>query len=285
MNRRQHYQRLALAGLLAGLLQPASAADPRIVTAGGAVTEMVYALGAGDRVVGVDISSLFPPAVAQVPHIGYLRTLSAEGILALRPDVLLTTPEAGPAATLEHLRASRVTIETVPSGFTPAAVEEKIRRIARSLDIPEAGERLLGDFRRNWQATQAAVAGYADRPRVLFVLAHAGGSPMVAGRGTAADAMIALAGAENAAATFDGYKPLTAEAAVAAHPEVILITDEGMQELGGRDSLWANPALRLTPAGQQRRAVAMDSLTLLGFGPRLPTAVRELAARLRTPAS
>ncbi len=129
------------------------------------------------------------------------------------------------------------------------------------------------------------MAGYADRPRVLFVLAHAGGSPMVAGRGTAADAMIALAGAENAAATFDGYKPLTAEAAVAAHPEVILITDEGMQELGGRDSLWANPALRLTPAGQQRRAVAMDSLTLLGFGPRLPTAVRELAARLRTPAS
>ena len=85
MNRRQHYQRLALAGLLAGLLQPASAADPRIVTAGGAVTEMVYALGAGDRVVGVDISSLahlnaYRARVAARPAVQ--AAMKAEGLIS-----------------------------------------------------------------------------------------------------------------------------------------------------------------------------------------------------------
>ena len=68
-----------------------------------------------------------------------------------------------------------------------------------------------------------------------------------------------------------------------ARPEVILITDEGIKELGGIHSLWGNVALSLTPAGQHRRVVSMNSLYLLGFGPRLPEAVRELATRLREP--
>ncbi len=70
------------------------------------MTEIIYALGLGDRVVGSDISSHWPEEVKQLPRIGYPRTLSAEGILALRPDLLVTTPEAGPPAALEHLRAN-----------------------------------------------------------------------------------------------------------------------------------------------------------------------------------
>jgi iron complex transport system substrate-binding protein len=95
--------------------------------------------------------------------------------------------------------------------------------------------------------------------------------------------MIQLALAENAGAAFDGYKPLAAEAAAMANPDVILITDEGVQALGGLEALWSNTSLRLTPAGKHRRAVSMDSLYLLGFGPRLPAAVRDLATRLREP--
>lgn len=256
----------------------------RIVAAGGAVTEIIYALGQGDKVVGTDISSLWPPEVSQLPRIGYLRTLSAEGILALHPELLVTTTEAGPPATLEHLRASHVRIESVPSGFTPESVETKLAAVAKALAIPEEGQHHIERFREEWQKTQAGLAVYPDKPRVLFVLAHTGGSPMVAGRNTAADAMIALAKAENAAASFEGYKPLTAEAAAMARPDVILITDEGVKELGGIQSLWSNVALSLTPAGKQRRVVSMDSLYLLGFGPRLPGAVAELATRLRQPA-
>jgi len=258
-----------------------SAEAERIVAAGGAVTEIIYALGQGDKVVGTDISSLWPPEVSQLPRIGYLRTLSAEGILALHPGLLLTTTEAGPPATLEHLRASHVRIETIPSGFTPESVETKLDQVAKALAIPEKGQQQIERFRAEWKKARDKVALYPDKPRVLFVLAHTGGSPMVAGRNTAADAMIELAQADNAGASFEGYKPLTAEAAAMARPDVILITDEGIKELGGIQSLWSNAALSLTPAGKHWRAVSMDSLYLLGFGPRLPAAVTELAAQLR----
>lgn len=274
---------ITLAAGFSRALAAGSAEVPRIVVAGGAVTEIVYALGQGNKVVGADISSLWPPEVEQLPRIGYLRTLSAEGILSLHPEFLLTTSEAGPPATLEHLRASQVRIETVPTGFTPEAVEAKLARVAQALGTPEQGQRLIDRFRSEWQQTVAQVERHAEKPRVLFVLAHTGGSPMVAGRNTAADAMIQLAHGENVAAGFEGYKPLTAEAAAMARPEVILITDEGIKELGGIHSLWGNVALSLTPAGQHRRVVSMNSLYLLGFGPRLPEAVRELATRLREP--
>lgn len=278
---------LMLAAALAGIQANAAETGPprRLVAAGGAVTEIIYALGQGDRLAGSDISSLWPEEVKRLPRIGYLRTLSAEGILALHPDMLLTTPEAGPPATLEHLRAGQVRIETIPGGFTPESVETKLTRVAEALGQPERGRQLVDRFRGEWDQARASVAKLPGKPRVLFVLAHTGGSPMVAGRNTAADAMIQLARAENAGAAFDGYKPLTAEAAAMANPDVILITDEGVQELGGLQALWSNTALRLTPAGKHRRAVSMDSLYLLGFGPRLPAAVRDLATRLRDPSS
>lgn len=257
----------------------------RMVSAGGAVTEILYALNAGKQVVGSDISSIWPEDVLHLPRIGYLRMLSAEGILALHPDLLVTTPEAGPNAALEHLRAAHVRIETIPGGFTADAVEKKISGVADAIHQPEQGRKLIERFKSDWQQTRMTVDHLSGRPRVLFILAHTGGSPMVAGRNTAADAMIDLARGVNAASALEGYKPLTAEAALSANPDVILVTDEGVKELGGIESLWANNAIKLTSAGKHQRAVSMDSLYLLGFGPRLPSAVRELALHLRTPKS
>jgi iron complex transport system substrate-binding protein len=115
---------------------------------------------------------------------------------------------------------------------------------------------------------------------VLFVLAHAGGQLRVAGEGTGADAMLALAGVRNAFAGMHGYKPLTAEAALQAAPDIILCTDQGLQAQGGADGLLKAPGLALTPAGRTRRVASMEALLLLGFGPRLPQAVAELTGKL-----
>lgn len=265
-------------------IAPAGAGEAaRVVVAGGALTEIVYALGLSDRLAGVDTTSLFPAETSALPRIGYLRSLGTEGILSLRPDLLLATPEAGPPAVLDQVRAAKVRVEAVAAPNTPEGVAEKIEAVAGALAVPERGRTFAGRYRADWEAARAEVAGYRDRPRVLFVLAHTGGSPLVAGRNTAADAMIALAGGVSAGAGFEGYKPMTAEAVMAANPEVLLITTQGVDTLGGLAALWDTPALRLTPAGRARRAVAMDSLYLLGFGPRLPQAVRELARRLREP--
>lgn len=121
------------------------------------------------------------------------------------------------------------------------------------------------------------------RPSVLFLLSIGGGAPLAAGRGTSAAEIITLAGGRNAVQAFEGFKPLSAEAAIAAAPDVLLVTDRSLAALGGRESLLARPELALTPAGRARRVVAMDGLLLLGFGPRTPDAALRLASALHSP--
>jgi iron complex transport system substrate-binding protein len=119
-----------------------------------------------------------------------------------------------------------------------------------------------------------------DPPKVLFVFAHGAGTWNVAGVGTAADEMIRLAGGRNAATGYAGYRPLTAEAVVAAQPDVILTGSGGLAGRGGQEGLLKVPGVGSTPAGRDRRVVAMDELYLLGFGPRTAEAVRELNREL-----
>jgi iron complex transport system substrate-binding protein len=258
----------------------AQGAPARVVAVGGAVTEIVYALGAGDRLVAVDTTSTFPEAARRLPQVGYMRSLSSEGVLALRPQAVIATAEAGPPPAIAQIRAAGVPVATVPSDHSLDSLRARVRGVAAALGLEARGAALERDISAQWAEVERAVAGYQRRPRVLFLLAHTGNNAMVAGEGTAADAMIRLAGATNALGGFSGYKPLTAEAAIAAAPDVVLITTEGMTVVGGPARLWERPGLALTPAGKAQRVVALDALYLLGFGPRLPQAVRDLAGRL-----
>ena len=250
---------------------------PRLVSVGGAVTETVYALGAQAQLVGVDTSSLYPLEATRLPNVGYARALSAEGLLALAPQLLLAGGEAGPPLVLQQLRQAGVRVEVLEEGHHFDAVLTRSRRVAELLERDP--QPLLQGLRQDWKAVQALQVQEAhQRPRVLFVLAHAANSLRVAGTGTAADAMLRLAGARNACAGLQGYRPLTPEAALQAAPDLILCTTQGLHALGGVDGLLKAPGLTLTPAGRARRVRAMDALLLLGFGPRLPQAVQALGA-------
>lgn len=274
--------RCLAATLVLAVAATAVGAEPpgRVVAVGGGVTEIVYALGAGDRLVAVDSTSIFPAAATRLPRVGYMRSLSSEGVLAMRPQALIATAEAGPAAALAQIRATGVPVTTVPSDHNFDTLRTRVRTIAAALGLESRGADLETRIAAQWSEAKRAVAGYAGRPKVLFLLAHTGNSAMVAGEETAADAMIRYAGARNALSGFKGYKPLTAEAAVNAAPDVVLITTEGLETVGGAERLWARPGLALTPAGAARRVVAFDALYLLGFGPRLPQAVKDLAQAL-----
>jgi iron complex transport system substrate-binding protein len=256
------------------------AADARIVSVGGSVTEIVFALGWGSRVVAVDTSSLYPSAVRALPQVGYQRTLAAEGIAAQRPTVLLLSADAGPPTTIEQLRGLGIRIDIVPTGDSLDAAKEKIRRIAAVLGEKGKGEELVGELSADMADAEALVRRASSKPRVLFVHARSGGAMMVGGRATSAAEMIRLAAGENAVTAFEGFKPLTAEAVTTAAPDVILIPEHSFTILGGVDSLVAQPGVALTPAGKARRVIAMDDLLLLGFGPRLGRSVRELAILL-----
>lgn len=280
-------RRVALAALAAAAasacLPPVRAAQSlRVVSVGGSLTEIVYALGAEALLVGTDATSLHPPAAHKTPKVGYLRGLSAEGVLSLRPTVVIASAEAGPPAALEQLRGAGVRLVRVESGHGIEALLANVRTVASAVDRREPGERLAAALRAQWDEVQRRVVRDARAPRVLFVLGHAANNVQVSGHGTAAHALIAAAGGVNALSGFNGYRPLTAEAVVAAAPQAIVTTAQGVERLGGHSQLLALPGLALTPAGRAGRVFARDALYLLGTGPRLPEATAELARFLGT---
>ncbi|WP_175749567.1 heme/hemin ABC transporter substrate-binding protein [Burkholderia pyrrocinia] len=280
----------ALAGALPGsvLAQAAQVAPKRVVVIGGALAETAFALGGAEtpryRLVGADTTCTYPDAAKRLPKVGYQRALSAEGLLSLRPDLVLASAEAGPPNTIAQVKNAGVAVTTFDERHDVESVRAKITGVAQALDVRDAGAVLLQRFDRDWQAARDAVAvrapGGTQPPRVLFVLNHTGNQALVAGQRTAADAMIRYAGARNAMQGFDHYKPLTTEALAAAAPDVVLISDEGLAAVGGRAALLATPGFGATPAGRAQRVVSLDALFLLGFGPRLPLAVTTLHRRL-----
>lgn len=268
----------ALSAPLGAWAQPAKL--PRLVTISGAITEVVYALGAEAQLVGTDTTSLYPAAALKTPKVGYLRQLSAEGVLSLQPDAVIATTEAGPPVVLDQLRSAGIRVDLVKSEYTWDDVRAKVLAVGRAARREAAARELQARLDAEWaQLGQQVAAAKGAKPRVLFILSH-GPSPQVAGKGTAADALIRFAGGLNALTGFSGYRPMTAEAMASAAPDAILTTDEGIAALGGLDKFWQRPELALTPAYQRRAVVSLDALLLLGFGPRLPQAVREAHQRL-----
>lgn len=283
--RRQCLRALGAVPLWAwGAAQAAPVATPpaarRVVALGGAITEVVYALGAEGLLVGTDTTSLYPAAALKTAKVGYMRQLSAEGLLSLRPDAVVGTHEAGPAVVLDQIRSAGVRVELVPVDHSWQEVQRKLQLVGRVTGRQAAAQALQQQLDAQWAQVQQQVASAAQRPRALFLLAISG-APLVAGTGTAGDALIRLAGGVNAAASFEGYKPLTAEALAHAAPQVLINTHQGMQAMGGTAAFWQRPELALTPAYRRRALVAMEANHLLGFGPRLPQAVQELHTRMQ----
>ncbi|NNM72875.1 heme/hemin ABC transporter substrate-binding protein [Enterovirga aerilata] len=273
---------LLVAALLAFPAGAAEARPPaRIVSLGGAVTEILYRLGAGDLVVAVDTTSIHPPEVMRTkPNVGYLRQLSAEGILSARPDLVLAVDGAGPPDVLKQVREAGVPIEPIPEAPTPAGVARKIEAVARAVGREKEAAELLKEVEMGFAALAESRARIARPVRALFILSLQNGRAMVGGRNTTADGMLALAGAENVATGFEGYKPMTDEAILAAQPEVVVMMETGPGAVPAADVL-EGAALSQTPAGRDRRLVKMNGLYLLGFGPRTPEAARELLLALK----
>jgi iron complex transport system substrate-binding protein len=256
----------------------AAPTEERVVALGGAVTEVVYALGAGDALVGVDTSSVYPPDARALPKVGYHRQVSAEGVLSLRPTLVLATDQAGPPEALELLASAGVDVLTLPGEPTVAAAEARIERTAQRLGAEPQGRALVASM----QEELASLAPLAAPRRVAVLFGRGAGSLMVAGTDTAAEAMIRLAGGTPAITAYEGYQPLTPEALVAAELDLLVTTSSVVAAAGGEAALWAQPALAAVPAVQRGDVVVVDDLLLLGFGPRLGQGAAALHDALRS---
>ncbi len=274
-------RRTLLTGALAlAAASPVRAERHRIVSVGSAATEIVYALGAQDQLVGVDTTSLYPEAARGLPQVGYMRALSAEGVLSLRPTTVIATTAAGPREVLDQLRSAGIGIVVLPDHYDYDSVVLKIEAIGQLTGKTEQAAALIAEGRSEMARLAGRLAVLPARPRVLFLLSMGGGAPQAAGQGTAADGIIRLAGGVNAAQGYTGYRPLTPESVIASRADFVLVTSQTVQALGGIEAIRNQPALGQTPAGRDGRILAFDTLLLLGFGPRTPKAAVELAAAL-----
>lgn len=258
----------------------AETSPTRIVSVGGAVTEILYALGLETRIVGIDVTSLYPPdALKQKPNVGYMRQLSPEGILGLNPQLILAIEGSGPKETLAVLKDAKVPLMTVPEVFSDEGILDKIKFIAGEMGVKDRGACLIDAVSSDLASVRSLRARVANKRRVMFVISLVNGRAMVAGHKTAADGIIDLAGGINAIGDYDGYKPVSEEAIVAAKPDVILTMQRGADSVTS-DMVFGSPAFAMTPAATTKSFITMDGLYLLGFGPRTAAAAHDLAGRL-----
>ncbi len=260
---------------------PAFADDPaRVITLGGSVTEIAVALGAEGRLVARDTTSNWPESVGALPDVGYIRALSPENVLALDPDLIVAEGDAGPPEAVDVLKAAGIPFVLVPEATDPAGIVAKVEAVSQALSLPAEGDALAAELQGKLDAAEARASAVTAPKRVLFVLSLQGGGVMAGGEGTEAEGIIRLAGGVNAATGFQGYKPMTDEAVLAAQPDAILMMDrESDLSIADADVL-AQPALSQTPAAQSATLIRMDGMLLLGFGPRTPEAADRLYAAL-----
>jgi len=252
-----------------------SSANQRIVIAGGSLTEIVFALGAGDEVVGVDKTSSYPEKVKQLPQIGYWKLLNIEGVLSLKPTLFITLNDVEPDNVIQKVSESKVDVLALQR--VPGTIEllyENINKIASKLNKQKEGELLINRIKTNLADIQTKIATHPQKTKVLSLMSMSG-TNSVAGKNTTIDALIAIAGGENLA-KHNSFKSYTAESIIAINPEVIILNKYSIDQLGGLDKIATIPGITETAAFKNNRITIIDDSYLFGIGPRVDEAAKLL---------
>jgi iron complex transport system substrate-binding protein len=274
----------AVSAAVFGGAMAAHAQEPaRILSVGGAVTEVLYELGAQDRIIAVDSTSQFPPVALKThKNVGYFRALSTEGVLSVAPDLIIASDKAGPPEVVRALKSSGIEYFEVNDDPNPEALAARVKAIAGKVGKAAAGEDLIKRIQKGFADLAEARTRLSRTPSALFVLSVQGGRAIIGGTDTTADVMLKLAGATNAASSLKGFKPISEESIIAMDPEaIVLMGRSGGHGLGAE--VLKLPGVAATRAGRDRRIVEMDGLYLMGFGPRAPAAATDLMNALQAP--
>ena len=247
-------------------------AQERIISIGGDVTEIIYALNAEQNLVGRDSTSLIPQAVNSLPDIGYMRQLNAEGILALKPTKVIATEVAQPSIILEQLKSAGITVDTIPFKYSAENVVEKIKKVGESLGKQTQAVTLAENFANELKAIPNSPLDV----RILFVLNRAGANQTVAGKDTVADEAIKLIGAKNAMGNNVRFVPISQEGVIAANPDLTVMTRLGIQSLGSTEKVWELPGIAHTNAGKNKQLVIVEDIAFMSFGLTTPKALLTL---------
>lgn len=262
------------------ILSAVTMAQERIVSIGGDVTEIIYALNAEQNLVGRDSTSMIPQAVNALPDIGYMRQLNAEGILALKPTKVIATEVAQPSIVLEQLKSAGVNVDIIPFKYSAENVVEKIKKVGESLGKQTQAVTLAENFANELKAIPNSPLDV----RILFVLNRAGANQTVAGKDTVADEAIKLIGAKNAMENNVRFVPISQEGVIVANPDLIVMTRLGIQNLGSTEKVWELPGIAHTNAGKNKQLVIVEDIAFMSFGlttPKALLALRQAAEQVK----
>ena len=256
----------------------------RIVTLSGDLTEAVFELGLGPSVVATDVTTIYPPEAVQLPVVGVGRFLTAEGVLRENPTLVLGDTQTSPLEAIEQIRSAGVpvVIFDVPTNFE--ALYAKAAAIGEALGVPEQGQQLADRLESAISGAVASATPLDPAPSVAFIYSRGPDVMLLFGEEMTTVPVIEAAGGKDAgtAAGVVGTVNVTPEAIVAAAPDVIVTTKEGLEALGGVDGLLAIPGFAETPAGQFGRILAYPEGDFLTFGPRIADSLATFIADLRT---
>ena len=255
-------------------------ANAKIVSLNGTVSEILAGLGLEKNIIGTDVTSNYPESLKSKPKVGHNRNISAEGIIALQPDVVTGLSTEIKPELAAQLKTAGIKLVLFTQELTADGTRKLIKDVAASF----GGEPKATAMIKKLDAELAAASKLnknGAKPKVLFIYARGAGTMMVAGDNTPLDKIITLAGGQNAVGGFNDYKPLTSEALVAANPDVILLFSSGMESLGGAAGLLNVQGVTQTNAGKNKKFVTMEGELLTGFGPRLGQAVAQLSQKLK----
>ncbi len=256
--------------------------DPRIISLSGMLTEVLWDLGYGADIVGVDVTSTFPESVADIPNLGHISRLNAEGILGLKPDIIFLESAQGLPDPVRQAKNAGVRVVSIPTTHYLNNAVTAAAAISRELKTdPELLKNLALTVSNDSLRLNQALMGTEVSPKVLFIYARGAGRLMAAGKNTPAAAIIEKAGGQNAIHSFEDYRALTPESLVEAAPDAILMFETGLASLDGVEGLRQIPGIAQTPAFKNGKIIAMDGQYLTAFGPRAAKAAADLALKLR----
>jgi iron complex transport system substrate-binding protein len=240
----------------------------RIVCVSKQLNEIIFALGAGDKVVGVDLSSTYPPEIKNLPTVGYHRLLSTEGIISLNPTVVFHDGGIAPETVIPQLQKVGIPIKEFHSPMTFDSTCILIHTLAKEFDADKKADELCAKLDADMKKAAEKRKEYKTVPRVLII--HYGrqmNNYFVMGKKGNQNSLIEMAGGVNAADT-SGFRLLSAESIVNSQPDVILATDFGFDRLGSEDKFVELPGIGLTPAAKNHKIFRIEEHDLVYFGPR-----------------
>lgn len=260
----------------------------------GTLSQTVFELGLGERIVGRDVSSAYReiedrPLVTQNGH-----ELNAEAILGLDPTVLITDTSLGPWDVVLQVRDAGIPVVVVDAERSLANLAELTEQVATALGVPEQGKQLGQRIVQEADAVEAQIAKVAPQDvtgqmRMIFLYVRGQANVYyMFGRGSGADALITAVGGYDVSSEigWNGMKPVNDEGLIKAQPDVVVMMSKGLDSVGGVEGLLDQfPALAQTPAGENRRVIAMDDAQILSYGPRTADVLNALAVALYAPES